>query len=191
MERFVGRRPVNASVRPTRNSTRLPMNTRRLLGLCLIPVLLAVLDGSVTLIGQPAAYWNDHSRVLEGTPGFRILLTHSPAAFIAGHLVWQLAFVGMILLLPSTPALAISLMFTLNHTIGAFSWINRFHFPYVRELPFVINAIAAAGLALGICWWTRSPHDTPLWASLPGGIRWTSVALLSGVPILYAWPWLR
>jgi len=166
------------------------MNTRRLIGLCLVPVLLAVLDGSVTLIGQPAAYWaGDHSRVLEGTPGFRILLTYGPAAFIAGHLVWELAFVGMILLLPSTPALAICLMFTLGHTIGAFSWINHFHSPYARELPIVINAISAVGLALGLRWWACAPgDDTPLGASLPNAIRWAIVAMLCAVPILYSWP---
>ena len=165
------------------------MNNRRLIGLCLVPVTLAMLDGSVTLIGQPAAYWGDHSRVLEGTPGFRILLAHSPAAFIAGHIVWQLAFVGMILLLPSTPALAVCLMFTLGHTIGAFSWINRFHFYHTRELPFVINAISAVGLAFGIRWWERSPQvDTPLGASLPNAVRWAIVAMLWAVPILYSWP---
>lgn len=165
------------------------MNTRRLLGLCLIPVLLAMLDGSVTLIGQPAAYWNDPSRVLEGTPGFRILLEQGPAAFIVGHVVWQLAFVGMILLLPSTPALAVCLMFTLGHTVGAFSWLDRF--PNGRHLPLFVNAITAAGLALGIRWWARSPHDTPLWPSLPGGLRWALVALLCAVPILYSWSWPR
>jgi hypothetical protein len=165
------------------------MNTRRLIGLCLVPVLLAVLDGTVTLIGQPIAYWDDHSRVLEGTPGFRILLTYSPAAFIAGLTLWVLAFVGLILLLPSTPALAVCLMFTLGHTIGAFSWINRFHFSHTRELPLVINAISAVGLSLGIRWWARSPRvDEPLGASLPNAIRWVIVAMLCAVPILYSWP---
>ena len=166
------------------------MNTRRLIGLCLVPVLLAVLDGSVTLIGQPAAYWaGDHSRVLEGTPGFRILLTYGPAAYIAGLAVWVLAFVGMILLVPSTLALAVCLMFTLGHTIGAFSWINRFHSQHGRVLPFVINAISAVGLALGIRWWACSPRvDTPLGASLPNAMRWAIVAMLWAVPIFYAWP---
>ena len=166
------------------------MKTRRLIGLCLVPVLLAVLDGSVTLIGQPPAYWaGDHSRVLEGTPGFRLLLTYGPAAYIAGLTVWVLAFVGMILLLPSTLALAVCLMFTLGHTIGAFSWINRFHSPLTRELPVFINAIAAVGLALGIRWWASSPRDdTPLGASLPNAIRWAIVAMLCAVPILYSWP---
>ncbi len=152
--------------------------------------LLAVLDGTVTLIGQPEAYWaGDHSRVLEGTPGFRVLLTYVPAAFVAGQIVWELAFVGMILLLPSTPALAVSLMFTLGHTIGAFSWINQFHSPHTRELPIVINAISAVGLALGIRWWACSPRvDTPLGASLPNAIRWAIIAMLWAVPILYSWP---
>lgn len=164
------------------------MNKRRLSGLCLVPVLLAVLDGSVTLVGQPEAYWaGDHSRVLEGTPGFRILLTYGPAAYIAGLTVWALAFTGMILLLPSTPALAVCLMFTLGHTIGAFSWLNRF--PHGRELPVFINAISAAGLALGIRWWACSPRaDTPLGANLPKAIRWGIVAMLCAVPILYSWP---
>ncbi len=160
----------------------------RLIGLCLVPVLLAMLDGSVTLIGQPAAYWaGDHSRVLEGTPGFRILLTYGPAAFVAGHMVWQLAFVCMILLLPSRLALAVCLMFTLGHTIGAFSWLNRF--PHGRELPIFINTAAALGLALGIHWWSSSLRDdTPLGASLPNALRWAIIAMLWAVPILYTWP---
>jgi hypothetical protein len=164
------------------------MNTRRLIGLCLVPTLLAGLDGSVTLIGQSAEYWaGDHSRVLEGTPGFRMLLTYGPAAYIAGLTVWVLAFVGMILLLPSTPALAVCLMFTLGHAIGAFSWLNRF--PDGRHLPVFINAISAAGLALGIRWWAHSPRvDTPLGTGLPRAIRWALVATLCAIPILYTWP---
>jgi hypothetical protein len=168
--------------------SRQSMNTRRLIGLCLVPVLLAALDGSVTLAGQSAAYWTgEHSRVLEGTPGFRMLLTHGPAAYMAGLMLWVLAFVGLILLLPSTPALAVCLMFTLGHTIGAFSWINRF--PHGREFPVFINAITAVGLALGIRWWVRSPRDDrPLGAGLPNTIRWAVIVMLCSVPILYTWP---
>ena len=162
---------------------------RRLIGLCLVPVLLAVLDGSVTLIGQPAAYWaGDYSQVREGTPGFRVLLTYGPTAYVAGFAVWVLAFVGMILLLPSTLALAVCLQFTLGHAIGAFSWINNF--PHGRELPIFINAAAALGLALGIRWgWACAPQDdTPWGASLPSPLRWAIVAMLCAVPIFYTWP---
>lgn len=161
---------------------------RRLIGLCSVPVLLAVLDGSVTLIGQPAAYWaGDYSRVLEGTPGFRILLAHGPAAYVAGLTVWVLAFVGLILLLPSRLALAVCLMFTLGHAIGAFSWINRF--PHGRGLPIFVNAAAALGLAIGIHWWGCTPaDDIPLGAGLPKALRWVIVAMLAAVPILLTWP---
>lgn len=162
---------------------------RRLVGLCLVPVLLAVLDGSVTLIGQPAAYWaGDYSQVREGTPGFRELLTYGPAAYVGGLAVWVLAFVGMILLLPSTLALAVCLQFTLGHALGAFSWLN--HFPHGRVLPIFINAAAALGLAIGIRWaWACAPEDdAPLWPSLPTGLRWAIVALLCAIPILFTWP---
>lgn len=161
---------------------------RRLIGLCLVPVFLAMLDGLVTLIGQPEAYWEgDYSKALEGTPGFRILLTHGPAAYAVGLAVWVMAFVGMILMLPSTLALAICFQFTLGHALGAFSWINRF--PNGRELPVLINAAVAFGLALGIRWWMRSPQDdTPLGARLPRVIRWAIIGMLCFVPILYTWP---
>jgi hypothetical protein len=162
---------------------------RRVLGLCIVPVLMAALDGSVTLAGQPSAYWaGDHSRVMEGTPGFRILLTHGPMAFIAGQAVWVLAFVGMILLLPSTLALAVCLQFTLGHAIGAFSWINRF--PHGRELPIVMTTIAALGLAVGIRWgWQCEPRDdAPLGAQLPTALRWAILAALCAIPAYYTWP---
>jgi hypothetical protein len=162
---------------------------RRLIGLCLVPVLLAALDGSVTLMGQPDAYWEgDYSRALEGTPGFRILLTHGPLAYVAGLSVWALAFVGMILLLPSTLALAACLLFTLGHTIGAFSWIDSF--PHGRELPIIVNVIVAVGLAVGIRWgWECEPReDEPMGTSLPVPVRWALFAALCAIPILYTWP---
>jgi hypothetical protein len=155
----------------------------------MVPILLAALDGTVTLMGQPPAYWEgDYSQAFEGTPGFRILLTHSPAAFIIGLAVWVLAFVGMILMLPSTLALAVCLQFTLGHTIGAFSWLNRF--PHGRELPIAINAIAALSLALGIRWvWACKPQDdVPIGATLPIALRWAILAALCAPPIWFTWP---
>ena len=161
----------------------------RLLGLCLVPVLLAALDASLTLYGQPSDYWaGDYSQALEGTPGFRILLTHGPAAFIAGEAVWVLAFVGLILMLPSTLALAVCLQFTLGHTIGAFSWLDRL--PHGRELPIVINTMSAIGLAVGIRWvWEcASQDDAAVGESLPVALRWAIISTLCAVPILFTWP---
>ena len=167
----------------------MPQLQRRLLGLCVVPALLAALDGFVTLNGQPPAYWRgDHSHVIEGTPGFRMLLTHGPAAYIAGLTLWVLAFVGMILLLPSTLALAVCLQFTLGHAIGASSWMNRN--PHGGELQIAMNAFAAVGLAVGIRWgWACEPRgDAPIGARLPIALRWAIVAALCAIPVYYTWP---
>ena len=167
----------------------MPQLRRRLLGLCPVPVLLAVLDGWLTLYGQRPAFWaGDHSQVNEWTPGFHILLTHGPIAFIAGLAVWVLAFVGMILLLPPTLALAVCLGFTLGHAIGAFSWIV--YYPNAPQLYLVMIVCAAVGLALCIRWgWRCEPQDdAPMGARLPVALRWGMVMLLCGVVAYYLWP---
>ena len=167
----------------------MPQLRRRLIGLCLVPVVLAALDGSATLYGQSRAYWaGDHSRAIEGTPVFRMLLTHGPAAFIAGLGLWVLAFVGLILLLPSPLALAACLQFTLGHALGASSWMNRN--PHGGELQIAMNAFAAVGLAVGIRWgWQCKPQDdAPIGARLPMALRWAIVGALCAIPIYYTWP---
>jgi hypothetical protein len=167
----------------------MPQWRRRLLGLCLVPFLLAVVDGSLTLNGQPRAYWaGDHSQVIEGTPLFYILLRHGPAAYIAGLAGWVLAFVGMILLLPPTLALAVCLGFTLGHAIGAFSWMVDY--PHGLQLHYGMIVFAAVGLAVGIRWgWQCEPrNDAPIGAGLPVALRWVMVAALCGVVVYYVWP---
>jgi hypothetical protein len=146
---------------------------RRLFGLCLVPILLAALDGSVTLQGQPKEYWaGDHSHVIEGTPFFRILLTHGPAAYVAGLAGWVLAFVGMILLAPETLALTVTFIFTLGHAVGAYSWLvdSRYFF----QLYYAMLLFAAVGLAVGIRWgWRAEPqNDAPVGTRLHWILRW-------------------
>jgi hypothetical protein len=161
----------------------------RLLGLCPVPVLLAALDGWLTLKGQPRAYWaGDRSQVIEGTPGFYILLTHGPAAYIAGLAAWVLDFVGMILLLPPTPALAVCLGFTLGHAIGAFSWMVDY--PNGLQLHLAMIVVAAVGLAVGIRrgWRCEPRDDAPMGARLPVTLRWAMVVAMCGVVASYLWP---
>ncbi len=162
---------------------------RRLFGLCLVPVLLAALDGWVTLHGQPQDYWaGNHSQVIEGTPLFRILLTHGPAAYIAGLAVWILAFVGMILLAPETVALAVTILFTLGHAIGAYSWLvdSRYFF----QLYYGMCVFASIGLAVGVRWgWRARPqNDAPVGVQLHWSLRWLIIAALCGIEVYYLWP---
>jgi hypothetical protein len=147
------------------------------------------LDGWVTLHGQPQDYLTgDHSNVIEGTPLFRILLTHGPAAYYAGLAGWVLAFVGMILLAPETLALAVAIGFTLAHAIGAYSWFvdSRYFF----QLFYGMLVFAAVGLAVGIRWgWRAEPqNDAPVGKRLHRGLRWLIFAGLCGVVVFYLWP---
>ncbi|HWV99197.1 MAG TPA: hypothetical protein VNZ64_05830 [Candidatus Acidoferrum sp.] len=162
---------------------------RRFLGLCLVPVLLAALDGWVTLHGQPEDYWaGNHSHVIEGSPAFHRLLTYGPMAYIAGLSGWVLAFVGMILLTPQTLALAVCIAFTLGHAIGASSWLVDL--PYGYQLYAGMCVFAAAGLALGIRWgWRAEPqNDAPVGVRLHFSLRWLIIAVLCGIEVYYLWP---
>src|SRR5437868_3340924 len=75
---------------------------QRFLGLCLPPLVFCVLDFTLTLIGQPAEYWQgDRTSIIEGSPNFHYLLTVHPTDFVVGVLVWIAIFVALLLLLPS------------------------------------------------------------------------------------------
>jgi hypothetical protein len=162
---------------------------RRLFGLCLVPVLLAALDGCVTLHGQSKEYWaGNYSQVIEGTPLFRILLTHGPAAYVAGLAGWVLAFAGMILLAPETLALAVTIAFTLGHAVGAYSWLVDVR--YFFQLYYGMLLFAAVGLAVGIRWvWRAEPqNDAPVGKRLHWGLRWLIIVALCGIEVYYLWP---
>src|SRR5690242_15677621 len=87
--------------------------TDRLLGLCLPATLFCVLDGALTLEGQPTEYWSgDFSRVNEASPTFNHLLQIHPVAYTAGLVVWIFVFAGVIILVPNTLALILSIAVT-------------------------------------------------------------------------------
>jgi hypothetical protein len=61
------------------------LTTRRMLALCLPPLLAGLLDMSVTLHGQSEAYWaGDYSQVNEMSGNLRSWLQMSPIAFLGG-----------------------------------------------------------------------------------------------------------
>src|SRR5262245_1814193 len=173
------------------NVVTMPQLRHRLFGLCLLPTLLACLDFGLTLGGQPAEYWvGNYSRVNELSPTFHQLLAWHPLALVAGTVLWILIFVSLILLLPQTLALTLSIAVVLGHTLGATSWlIYRIHYGYQAVCGLFL--LAAIGLAVGILWgWQAEPRsDARLGASLPVGLRWLVIALLLGVAVyLFLWP---
>lgn len=163
---------------------------RRFLGLCLPPLAFAALDGTLTLTGQSAEYWSGaYSRVNEASPTFHELLAIHPLAFVAGLIGFSAVFVSIILLLPDTLALIMSIAATLGHTIGAATWILwRYEFGYQAcNALFLLSAIL---VGLGIRWgWQAGPPDE---YRLPASLakwRWVLSGILFAIGLYIAlWP---
>jgi hypothetical protein len=162
----------------------------RLLGLCLPPACFALLDGTLTLAGQSAAYWaGTHAEVNEASPTFHHLLAMGPLAFAAGMLVWIGVFVGIILLVPDTLALILCIAVTFGHTAGAATWILwRFQYSYQVCNGLFLCAAVALGLGIRLGWHAEPPAaERPAVLSAPW--RWGIIAALFAIGVYVAlWP---
>lgn len=126
-----------------------------------MPVILALIDGAVTLYFQPEGYWlGDRSQALDSNPIVWLALRIHPLLLIPGYLGW---FGLIALLIGFTPAwigLRIHVLLVLGHTIAISGWLVRFG---EREIALVF-AIAFLALAtllflpLRKCW--NSPRAT-------------------------------
>jgi len=172
---------------PLRHSAGL---RQRFLGLCLPPILFCVVDFTLTLVFQPAEYWQgDRTRIIEGSPTFHYLLSIGPAAFVVGVLVWIAIFVAVLLLLPDTPALVTSIAIVFGHTAGTAAWLRgRYTFDY--QLLVSVFVFAAVSVGLGVRWgWQAAPKEALHLGRLSGLWRWTLIAaLLAVVVYLFLWP---
>jgi hypothetical protein len=98
--------------------------------LCVGPVLFCLLDGGLTLQGQPDAYWaGDFHQARELNPLGRWPLERHPLLFGAALLCWGCVFCTAILRLPARLARPLSLAVQLGHTLGAASWLVRLGVP--------------------------------------------------------------
>lgn len=160
----------------------------RFLGLCLPPILYSLIDNGLTLSGQPAEYWaGDFSRVKEMSPTFHYLLSIHPMAFVAGAFLWICLFATLILLLPETLALIMSIAIVFGHTVGAATWLQWK--PNGYQLCNGLFLLSAVVIGVGIRWgWRAVPQDVcgPARFSVR---RWLLIAVLFGIGVyLYLWP---
>ena len=96
--------------------------------LCIAPWIFCLIDQTITLLGQSAAYWSgDYSDAREGNPLFNWLLRQHPLAFEAGVLVWIIVFTCSILLLRRSLARVVSVAVVIGHTCGAAAWLCLMH----------------------------------------------------------------
>ncbi len=102
------------------------MSRKNRFWLCLPPIVLCLLDGALTLLGQPAQYWGgDFACANEWNPLFAPILQRHPLAFIAGGALSITGFTLAIVYLPIIPAVWVSLGFSMGHAIGAAGWFIR------------------------------------------------------------------
>lgn len=163
---------------------------QRFVGLCLPPLTFAALDGALTLAGQFSEYWGGaYARVNEASPTFHYLLATHPLAFAGGMLGWMAVFVGIILLLPDTFALIVSIAVTLGHTVGAATWV-LWRFQYGYQACNGLFLLAAVALGLGIRWgWRAGPLQDYRLPFLSLTWRWALAAVLFAVGVyLFLWP---
>jgi hypothetical protein len=92
--------------------------------LCVPALACYALDVTLTLAGQPAAYWRgDYGAVQEANPLARWLLECSPSAFAGAALGWAVAFTLLLSCWRSRLAVLAALALTLFHAIGAATWL--------------------------------------------------------------------
>ena len=94
--------------------------------LCVGPVLLCLLDGGLTLQGQPDVYWAGHyEHASELNPLGRWPLERHPLLFAAALLCWVVLFCASLFYLSDPWARPASLAVQFGHTVGAASWLLK------------------------------------------------------------------
>ena len=126
------------------------MKTRRKLLLCIPPLILCLIDQTITLIGQTPAYWSgDYSNAREANPWFNWLLRQHPLAFEAGILLWIVVFVCAILFLPRLVSMVISVAIVLGHTWGTATWLCL---KYTHGYWITIGMFVLSGIVIVASW---------------------------------------
>jgi hypothetical protein len=162
----------------------MPYFRRKFLGFCLVPILLTALDCGLTLTGQPKEYWaGDYGRAHEMDPIEHTLLVYHPLAFVAGNAALTLVLIGLILLTPRIVAVIFSIMTSLTHWAGAFTWFFFQDYLNYREKSWGLALLMIICLAVGVGWgWRAKPHGGPLdttrWSF---GVRWMTIAVLFAI----------
>ena len=120
----------------------------RRFGLCAAPLLLFLVDISLTLWGQPADYWTgNYAAAREGSPEVRRVMQIHPALLFAMIAVWMAVIVLLVQLLPRLPAELFSVSTVIAHTACSSHWL-RFHFAFDYQLTIALSIAAACLVVL-------------------------------------------
>ena len=99
------------------------LNSKKL-WLCLPFFLVFLCDASITLYGQPAAYWEgNYALANEVFPAFNWALQQHPMVFVAQSLGWVVVFSLLILVLPNFLSEVTTFALVQGHTWGVMTWL--------------------------------------------------------------------
>lgn len=117
---------------------------------CIPPIILCLIDSTITLVGQSAKYWQGNYFVAnEECPPMRAMLQTHPLAFEAVIFAWIIAFVVVILLVPRWLGRSLSIALLLGHTWGTYTWLSyRFNHGYWTMIALFLFT----GILTGICY---------------------------------------
>ena len=97
---------------------------RRFPKLLIAPVILIVLlDLAFTLIGQPKQYWQDFSKLNEGSPLGVVTLSQNPRFFVAFILIYISLIYILLRKLPLFLSVFLAISFYLGHVYGSSTWV--------------------------------------------------------------------
>ena len=107
-----------------------------------------LLDGVLTLVGQPDGYWTNQSSPNERSAIGYFVLEYSPVAFIAGLVLYAGILSFFALIIPRIVSLTISITMIVGHSEAAFTWIDKFGF---TEWSHILYGPAVALVIIYIC----------------------------------------
>jgi hypothetical protein len=164
---------------------------RRFVGLCVPPLALGLVDGSLTLVGQSSFYWQDYLAVNEANPVFASLLQVHPVAFLAGAVAWLAMLCTLILVLPRLAALILSIAITFGHTIGSGNWLfDHFELGYHLANGYYLLSACVLGLGIHHAMASGTPDADVL--DVPANVRARiGSAVFALGALLWLFPWQR
>ena len=84
----------------------------------------ALIDGTVTLLGQDSQYWTASRKVIEASPAYYFLLL-SPWLFLFGSVVWFIFWYWVFKKLKEPLNLFLMFLFIAGHSWGSSTWIMK------------------------------------------------------------------
>jgi len=118
-----------------------------------VMLVMILCDMTLTMIGQPPAYWTDPSKVDEGNKLFHLIMSKGPAVSMAVDALYLLGAYLLVTKLPARLGTALMLALMFGHYFGASSWL------YMRFKLGAAGVIGYGVLIAVVLTWVGMPRQ--------------------------------